>query len=57
MVDDLIHLQHQTMEHPQRSIDSIDYKSRLIRRMDLERAALESKQSAKGTLTLDDQPA
>ena len=41
MVDDLIHRQHQTMRHLQRSIDSIDYKSRLIKRMDLELAALE----------------
>ena len=56
MVDDLIHRQHQTMRHLQRSIDSIDYKSRLIKRMDLELAALESKQSAKGVLTLDDKP-
>ena len=43
MVDDLIHRQHQTMKHLQRSIDSIDYKSRLIKRMDLELAALGSK--------------
>ena len=48
MVDDLIHRQHQTMRHLQRSIDSIDYNSRLIKRMDLELAALESKQSVKG---------
>ena len=54
MVDDLIHRQHQTMRHLQRSIDSIDYKSRLIKRMDLELAALESKQPVKGALTLDD---
>lgn len=54
MVDDLIHRQHQTIRHLQRSIDSIDYKSRLIKRMDFELAALESKQSAKGALTLDD---
>jgi hypothetical protein len=54
MLDDLIHRQHQTMRHLQRSIDSIDYKSRLIKRMDLELAALESKQSVKGALTLDD---
>ena len=54
MVDDLIHRQHQTIRHLQRSIDSIDYKSRLIKRMDLELAALESKQPAKGVLTLDD---
>ena len=56
MVDDLIHRQHQTIRHLQRSIDSIDYKSRLIERMDLELAALESKQFAKGFLTLDDEP-
>jgi hypothetical protein len=55
MVDDLIHRQHQTIRHLQRSIDSIDYKSRLIKRMDLELAALESKQSVKGALTLEDQ--
>jgi hypothetical protein len=53
MVDDLIHRQHQTMRHLQRSIDSIDYKSRLIKRMDLELAALESKQSVKEVLSLD----
>jgi hypothetical protein len=56
MVDDLIHRQHQTMRHLQHSIDSIDYKSRLIKRMDLELAALESKQSVKGVLSLDDKP-
>jgi hypothetical protein len=56
MVDDLIHRQHQTIRHLQRSIDSIDYKSRLLKRMDLELAALESKQSVKGALTLDDKP-
>ena len=56
MVDDLIHRQHQTMRHLQRSIDSIDYKSRLIKRMDLELAALESKQSVKGVSSLDDKP-
>ena len=54
MVDDLIHRQHQTIRHLQRSIDSIDYKSRLLKRMDLELAALESKQSAKRVLSLDD---
>ena len=54
MVDDLIHRQHQTIRHLQRSIDSIDYKSRLIKRMDLELAALESKHSVNGALTLDD---
>ena len=56
MLDDLIHRQHQTMRHLQRSIDSIDYKSRLLKRMDLELAALESKQSVKGALTLDAKP-
>ena len=56
MVDDLIHRQHQTMRHLQRSIDSIDYKSRLLKRMDLELAALESKQPVKGALTLDAEP-
>ena len=56
MVNDLINRQHQTMRHLQRSIDSIDYKSRLIKRMDLELAALESRQSVKGALTLDDEP-
>ena len=56
MVDDLIHRQHQTMRHLQRSIDSLDYKSRLIKRMDLELAALELKQSVTGALTLDAKP-
>jgi hypothetical protein len=56
MVDDLIHRQHQTMRHLQRSIDSIDYKLRLIKRMDLELVALESKQPLKGVLSLDDKP-
>jgi len=56
MVDDLIHRQHQTIRHLQRSIDSIDYKSRLIKLMDLELAALESKPSVKGVLTLDAKP-
>jgi signal transduction histidine kinase len=56
MVDDLIHRQHQTIRHLQRSIDCIDYKSRLIKRMDLELGAPESKQPAKGALTLDAKP-
>jgi hypothetical protein len=56
MVDDLIHRQHQTIRHLQRGIDSIDYKSRLIKRMDLELAALEAKQSVKGVLSLDAKP-
>ena len=53
MVDDLIHRQHQTIRHLQRTID---YKSRLLKRMDLELAALESKQRVKGALTLDAEP-
>ena len=56
MVDDLICRQYQTLRHLQRSIDSIDYKSRLIKRMDLELVALKSKKSVKGALTLDDEP-
>ena len=56
MVNELIHRQHQTMRHLQRSIDSIDYKSRLIKRMDLELAALESKQSVKEVSSLDAKP-
>ena len=56
MVGDLIHRQHQTIRHLQRGIDSIDYKSRLIKRVDLELVALESKQSVKGVLTLNDEP-
>ena len=56
MVYDLIYPQHQTVRHLQRSIDSIDYKSRLIKRMDLELAALESKQPVTGALTLDSKP-
>jgi hypothetical protein len=56
MGDDLIHRQHQTSRHLQRSIDSIDHKSRLIKCMDLELAAFESKQSVKEVLSLDDKP-
>jgi hypothetical protein len=56
MVDDLIHRQHQTIRHLQRSMDSIDYKSRLIKRMDLELAALESKQPVKEVSSLDAKP-
>ena len=56
MVDDLIHRQHQTIRHLQRGIDSIDYKSRLIKRMDLELVALESRQPVKGALILDAKP-
>ena len=55
MANDLIHRQHQTIRHLQRSIDSMDYKSRLIKRLDLELAALESRQPAKEALTLEDQ--
>ena len=53
VADDLVHRKCQTMRYLQRSIDSIDYKSRLIKHMDLELAALESKQPMKGALTLD----
>jgi len=51
MADELIHRQYQTMRHLQRSIDSVDFKSRLIKRMDLELADLENK-----TLTIDVKP-
>lgn len=43
MADDLIHRQYQTMRHLQKSIDTVDFKSRLIKRMDLELADLENK--------------
>ena len=46
MADELIHRQYQTMRHLQRSIDSVDFKSRLIKRMDLELSDLESKAQA-----------
>ena len=42
MADELIHRQYQTMRHLQKSIDSVDFKSRLIKRMDLELAVLEN---------------
>ena len=48
MVDDLIHRQYQTMRHLQKSIDAVDFKSRIIKRMDLELADLENK-----TLAID----
>ena len=51
MADELIHRQYQTMRHLQRSIDSVDFKSRLIKRMDLELVDLENK-----TLTIDVKP-
>jgi len=51
MADELIHRQYQTMRHLQRSIDSVDFKSRLIKRMDLELADLENK-----TLAIDVKP-
>jgi len=51
MADELIHRQYQTMRHLQRSIDSVDFKSRLIKRMDLELADLENK-----ALTIDVKP-
>jgi len=41
IVDDLIHRQYQTIRHLQKSIDAVDFKSRLIKRMDLELAELE----------------
>ena len=43
MADELIHRQYQTMRHLQKSIDAVDFKSRLIKRMDLELGALENK--------------
>ena len=46
MVDDLIYRQYQTMRHLQKSIDAVDFKSRLIKRMDLELADLKSKAQA-----------
>ena len=51
MADELIHRQYQTMRHLQRSIDSVDFKSRLIKRMDLELVDLEDK-----TLTINVKP-
>ena len=42
MADELIHRQYQTMRHLQKSIDAVDFKSRLIKRMDLELAVLEN---------------
>ena len=46
MADELIHRQYQTMRHLQKSIDAVDFKSRLIKRMDLELAELEKKAHA-----------
>ena len=46
MVDDLIHRQYQTMRHLQKSIDAVDFKSRIIKRMDLELADFENKAQA-----------
>ena len=43
MADELIHRQYQTIRHLQRSIDAADFKSRIIKRMDLELADLENK--------------
>jgi hypothetical protein len=48
MADELIHRQYQTMRHLQKSIDAVDFKFRIIKRMDLELADLESK-----ALTID----
>jgi hypothetical protein len=46
MVDELIHRQYQTMRHLQKSIDAMDFKSRIIKRMDLELADFENKAQA-----------
>ena len=46
MADELIHRQYQTMKHLQKSIDAVDFKSRIIKRMDLELADFESKARA-----------
>ena len=43
MADELIHRQYQTIRHLQRSIDAVEFKSRIIKRMDLELADLEKK--------------
>jgi len=43
MADELIHRQYRTMRYLQKSIDAVDFKSRLIKRMDLELADLENK--------------
>lgn len=56
IVDDLDHRQHQTGGHLQRSIDSFDYKSLLIKPMYPELAVLVSKRAVKGALTLDGRP-
>ena len=53
MVDDPNERQHQAMRHLQRDIVSLDYKSRLITRLDVQVAALESGQSVTGALALD----
>jgi hypothetical protein len=46
MADELIHRQYQTMRYLQKSIDAVDFKSRIIKRMDLELADLENKAQA-----------
>ena len=46
MADELINRQYQTMRHLQKSIDAVDFKSRIIKRMDLELADLEHKSLA-----------
>ena len=51
MADELIHRQYQTIRNLQRSIDAVDFKSRIIKRMDLELADLEKK-----TLAIDVKP-
>ena len=51
MADELIHRQYQTIRHLQRSIDAVEFKSRIIKSMDLELADLEKK-----TLAIDVKP-
>ena len=46
MADELIHRQYQTMRHLQKSIDAVDFKSRIIKRMDLELADFKNKAQA-----------
>ena len=46
MADELIHRQYQTMRHLQKGIDAVDFKSRIIKRMDLELADFENKAQA-----------
>ena len=50
MVNDLVHRQHQSIRHVQCGIDSIGCRSHLIKCLDLEVAALESKQPVGGSV-------